>query len=797
MTAIQPGARDIDALYERASASFEDWDLLRDVIDEAIDLTLNYRQSGHPGGSRSKVHLFVSLLLSGAMRWDIRRPWLPFADRFVLSAGHTVPLVYATLAVLNEALRARHRRDGDERFAFPDGGRWALTWEDLLTFRHRGGLPGHAEMEGKTLFLKFNTGPSGHGMPPAAGEAAALRLAGAGDVRVFAVEGEGGLTPGASHETRNSAWGLGLDNLVFLIDWNDYGIDDVAISSVVHGTPAEWFAPYGWRITGTESGSDWGPVTRAVLEAAHGDNPARVPSMAWFRTRKGRGYGIYDNKSHGTPHAMNSPGFWEVRRGFMERHGVEYAGVDQPAPADAAEREAQARHNFEVAFGVLSGRTDVVDRITDRLADLAASVPERPEGFNLGGHGAAIFADRRFTDPDAYPETMWKQPGEKAPNRAALAAWGAWVNSFARAEYGRPLVIACSADLAESTNIAGFAKGFGDMPGWGWYNRDTNPRGTLLPQEITEFTNAGISVGIATVNMADDPFVAFNGFWAACSTYGSFSYLKYGPMRLFSQLAQDANLKLGKVLWIAGHSGPETAEDSRTHFGIFSTGVTQLFPSGHVIDLHPWEYNEVPVLLAAALATDVPIVALHLTRPAIEIPDRDALGMDSHRAAARGAYFLRRADPDRPCAGTVYVQGTMSTANVVKVLPEIERRGLNVRIVAAVSPQLFAIQDGAYRDELCSAADRWDGMAITNRAHKLMRDWVDGPISEEYSLSSDWDDRWRTGGSVDEVIDEAHLGPGHILAAIERYVADRAERTRRLRELVDSVERGHPGAGRN
>ncbi|MCC6618353.1 MAG: transketolase [Chloroflexi bacterium] len=784
-------------MYERASASFEDWDLLRDVIDEAIDLTLNYRQSGHPGGSRSKVHLFVSLLLSGAMRWDIRRPWLPFADRFVLSAGHTVPLVYATLAVLNEALRARHRRDGDERFAFPDGGRWALTWEDLLTFRHRGGLPGHAEMEGKTLFLKFNTGPSGHGMPPAAGEAAALRLAGAGDVRVFAVEGEGGLTPGASHETRNSAWGLGLDNLVFLIDWNDYGIDDVAISSVVHGTPAEWFAPYGWRITGTESGSDWGPVTRAVLEAAHGDNPARVPSMAWFRTRKGRGYGIYDNKSHGTPHAMNSPGFWEVRRGFMERHGVEYAGVDQPAPADAAEREAQARHNFEIAFGVLSGRTDVVDRITDRLADLAASVPERPEGFNLGGHGAAIFADRRFTDPDAYPETMWKQPGEKAPNRAALAAWGAWVNSFARAEYGRPLVIACSADLAESTNIAGFAKGFGDMPGWGWYNRDTNPRGTLLPQEITEFTNAGISVGIATVNMADDPFVAFNGFWAACSTYGSFSYLKYGPMRLFSQLAQDANLKLGKVLWIAGHSGPETAEDSRTHFGIFSTGVTQLFPSGHVIDLHPWEYNEVPVLLAAALATDVPIVALHLTRPAIEIPDRDALGMDSHRAAARGAYFLRRADPDRPCAGTVYVQGTMSTANVVKVLPEIERRGLNVRIVAAVSPQLFAIQDGAYRDELCSAADRWDGMAITNRAHKLMRDWVDGPISEEYSLSSDWDDRWRTGGSVDEVIDEAHLGPGHILAAIERYVADRAERTRRLRELVDSVERGHPGAGRN
>ena len=68
-------------------------------------------------------------------------------------------------------------------------------------------------------------------------------------------------------------------------------------------------------------------------------------------------------------------------------------------------------------------------------------------------------------------------------------------------------------------------------------------------------------------------------------------------MRLFSQLAQDCELKVGKVLWVAGHSGPETAEDSRTHFGIFETDVTQLFPDGHVIDLHPWEYNEVPVVL--------------------------------------------------------------------------------------------------------------------------------------------------------------------------------------------------------
>jgi hypothetical protein len=106
MTTIQQ--RTADRLYDEAEPQFERWDAVREIIDEASDLALNYRQSGHPGGSRSKVHLFLALLLSGAMRWDIRKPWRPFADRFVLSAGHTVPLF--TPPRPNEVLRARAER---------------------------------------------------------------------------------------------------------------------------------------------------------------------------------------------------------------------------------------------------------------------------------------------------------------------------------------------------------------------------------------------------------------------------------------------------------------------------------------------------------------------------------------------------------------------------------------------------------------------------------------------------------------------------------------------------------------
>jgi transketolase len=244
---------------------------------------------------------------------------------------------------------------------------------------------------------------------------------------------------------------------------------------------------------------------------------------------------------------------------------------------------------------------------------------------------------------------------------------------------------------------------------------------------------------------------------------------------------------VGKVIWVAGHSGPETADDSRTHFGIFAPGVTQLFPKGTVINLHPWEHNEVPVLLSAALKQPVPIVALHLTRPAIEIPDRAALGMPSHFAAARGAYVARAYRPDQPRGGTLIVQGTSAMASVIEILPTLDERGLNVKIVCATSPQLFALQPETYRRQVLSPGDRADSTVITTQARWLMHDWLFNRVAESYALSADWDDRWRSGGTLQEVIDEARLSPRWVLAGIERFVQDRESRLARLQSELDDA----------
>jgi transketolase len=293
---------------------------------------------------------------------------------------------------------------------------------------------------------------------------------------------------------------------------------------------------------------------------------------------------------------------------------------------------------------------------------------------------------------------------------------------------------------------------------------------------------------MATVNMSKTPEEDFLGFYAACSTYGSFSYLKYGPMRLFSQLSQDCELKTGKVIWVAGHSGPETADDSRTHFGIFATGVTQLFPDGQVCDIHPFEYNEVPVMLATALAGPWPIIACHLTRPPIEIPDREKLGIAHHFEAAKGAYLIRDYKPGEPRGGCIMVQGTMSTANLIKTLPELDARGLNVKLIAVPSPQLFQAQPEAYRKQIITDADMWDSTFITNRCRRTMYDWIFNPLATQYAMSSDFDDRWRTGGNLDEVIEEAHLDPESIIAGIERFVRDRKKRLEALESGLKTCE---------
>ncbi|MBT3518844.1 MAG: transketolase [Candidatus Marinimicrobia bacterium] len=761
---------------------FKYWEITKDLIDQSIDIMLNLRQSGHPGGSRSKVHAMVSTLLSGAMRWDIREAGKRFGDRFVLVAGHCNPVVYATLAVMNEALRIKYRQTGDSKYLNFKGDDFQLVWEDLLTLRQNGGLPGHAEMEGKTLFFKANTGPSGHGSPFAAGEALALKYAGTPDVKVFAFEGEGGFTTGASHETINSAWGLGLGNLVYFMDWNDFGIDNRPFSSIVYGGPEDWFGSHGWHVEGAEDGENWEQVINAYYKLLVENANPNVPKVIYSKTRKGRGYHVYDNKSHGAAHKRNSELFWRTKEDFAKIYNVEFDGFGKSEASSWDGQVDQAKSMMKTVFSVMENNQDYVDYLTNTLITLGDSVPAQKETCKVTVKNPSNDPD--LFNLDALPNDLFVAPGEKAPNRVGFSKYASYINTISDQKYGRPLVLAMSADLADSTNLSGFSKGYNGAEDKGLFDKISNTDSPLFPQGITEFTNAGMMAGAATVNFNENPYKEFNGFYGAVSTYGSFSYLKYGLMRLFSQIAQDSDLKVGKVIWVAGHSGPETAEDSRTHFGIYSPGVTQLMPDGHIINLHPWEHNEVAPCLAAALSTDVPLIALHLTRPAITIPDREALGMASHFDAAKGAYIIKDYNPEKPKKGVVIVRGTSSTNSLVQILPRIKEEGPNVKIVASISWELFQRQTEDYRESIMTDSEWHDAMIITNGARRLMHKWIANRVVEEYSMAPDHDNRWRTGGSLDQIVAESKLDPDSLWEGINKFAEDRDERLSQLRSSI-------------
>ena len=765
---------------------FPYWEITKDLIDQCIDIMLNHRQSGHPGGSRSKVHAMVTTLLSGAMRWDIRDSGKRFADRYVLVAGHTNPVVYATLAVLNEALRIRFKQTGDKKYKHFLGDKFQLVWEDLLFLRRNGGLPGHAEMEGKTLFFKFNTGPSGHGSPAAAGEALAFKIAKTPEVKVFAFEGEGGLTTGASHETMNSAWGLGLGNLIYFLDWNDFGIDPRPFSSIVYGTPEDWFGSHGWHVEGTMDGENWGELTKSYYKLLIENADPKIPKVIYGRTTKGRGYHKIDYASHGAAHKRNSELFWKTKQDFADKYDVDFLNFGSEEANTKEGQEDQARSYFESIFSVLKSNQSLVEYLSDTLVSTGDSVPEQIPNCKITINNPT--KDKNLFDIKSLPKDLFVKPGEKAPNRVGFSKYASYINTYSIKKYGRPLVIAMSADLADSTNVSGFAKGYSGADDLGFFNKDSNTDSPLMPQGITEFTNAGMLAGLTSVNFNEDPYEEFNGFYGAMSTYGSFSYLKYGPIRLFSQLAQDSDLKVGKLIWIAGHSGPETAEDSRTHFGIFAPGVTQLFPQGHIINLHPWEHNEVAPALAAAMNTNVPIIAIHLTRPPVEIPDRNELGIASHLDASKGAYIIKNYDSNKNKDGVVIIRGTSSINSLIKILPQIKSDGPNVKIIAAISWELFRLQPLEYQQRIISDMEWPDSMVITNGAISLMKNWISNRVVQDYSLSPDFDNRWRTGGSVDEIIAESKLDSQSLFEGIKRFANERNDRLNRLHQSIPNIK---------
>ena len=62
-----------------------------------------------------------------------------------------------------------------------------------------------------------------------------------------------------------------------------------------------------------------------------------------------------------------------------------------------------------------------------------------------------------------------------------------------------------------------------------------------------------------------------------------------------------------------------------------------------------------------------------------------------------------------------------------------------------------------------------------------------GHLTEEYSLFSDWDNQWLSGGTEEDVIAEAHLDEASIAAAITKFAEERERRLERQRQELATI----------
>ena len=155
-----------------------------------------------------------------------------------------------------------------------------------------------------------------------------------------------------------------------------------------------------------------------------------------------------------------------------------------------------------------------------------------------------------------FPIKLFEEPGSVKGSRRAISEVVKWMNYVTDNRF-----VTVAADLADSINVEG-----GSI--WGHYDPVKNPAGTGFKAAIQEAGNASTAVGLVGQSASLDS-KQHVGVWALSGSYGAFTPLMYLPARVWSQQNQDSPFRVGVLNILAGHSGPETAADARTHL-VFS-----------------------------------------------------------------------------------------------------------------------------------------------------------------------------------------------------------------------------------
>lgn len=227
-------------------------------------------KSGHPGGSLSGVEIMNVLYfkcLNIPKEWDKSKDF-DKRDRFILSKGHSSPLLYSVLAQ-----------------------KGIIDKKDLLSFRKFGsnlqGHPSKIHLAG----IETSTGSLGQGISIGCGVAMGLKLDN-NPAKVVVFTGDGELQEGSCWEAFMQAAHRKLDNLIVIIDRNRLQIDGDTEDVMGLNNLRDKLKAFNWDVLEI-NGHDFNQIYDAYNHAKKCTSPCAIIA----NTIKGKGVSFMENNA--------------------------------------------------------------------------------------------------------------------------------------------------------------------------------------------------------------------------------------------------------------------------------------------------------------------------------------------------------------------------------------------------------------------------------------------------------------------------------------------------------------------
>ncbi len=533
-----------------------------------------------------------------------------------------------------------------------------FSTEDLRQFRQWGSLtPGHPELD-VSRGIENTSGPLGQGHTFGIGAAIAERflyhrfghwMA----HRTFLYISDGGVQEEISQGAGRTAGYLGLGNVVMFYDANTIQLS-TPVSDVMEEDTAKKYEAWGWHVQ-TIDGNDHAAI-RTALDAAIAETER--PSLIIGDTIMGKGAITESGSSfegevetHGQPLSKAGASFEKT---------LTHLGGD---PADPFKVFPEVKKHY--AGVIESKRKEAASRRETQEAWEKAQ-PELAAKWKQFNSGKGVELDFSQVEQKSNIAT-----------RNAAGATLAWM-------YGKvENLIVASADLSNSDKTDAFLKKTTSF-------KKGDFSGSFLQAGVSELTMAALATGMSL----------HGGVVPACATFFVFSDFMKPTLRLAALMEQPV-----KFIWT--HDAFRVGEDGPTHQPIEQEAqlrlLEQLQNHSHTssfLALRPADAAESTVAWKMAMENSSTPTGLILSRQNIDdLPNPEGKSAyERALQAEKGAYIVEDTDgtPD-----LILVANGSEVATLIdgaKLLRE--KKGLNVRVVSAISEGRFRQQPPSYQQQV-------------------------------------------------------------------------------------------------